>query len=93
MKAGPSPEKISDLQKLLEILRPVVQPDGRRGGPGALGEIVTCSAETPIGDGEFLGINALRWAILASTGYDGTVGVKSDAIPSVRSANEPITKV
>lgn len=93
IKTGASPAKISALRTVLEELRPVIQPDGRTSGPGALGEILTCSAESPIGGGQFLGINALRWAILSSAGFDGTIEVKSDAIPSARPVNDPTGNV
>lgn len=59
---------------MLEDLRPVVQPDPRVSeGPGALGELITCGAETPIGPGRVLGVNAVRWAILAAAGIDGSL--------------------
>ncbi|KAL9127093.1 MAG: hypothetical protein Q9217_003968 [Psora testacea] len=43
-----------------------IQP-GKADGPEALGEIVCCSAETTLG-GQRLGIDKLRWAVLAATG-------------------------
>lgn len=59
---------------MLQDLRPVVQPDPRVSeGPGALGELITCSAETPIGSGRVLGIDAVRWAILSAAGIDGSL--------------------
>lgn len=62
------------LQTMLEGLRPIVQPDSRVSeGPGALGELITCSAETPLGPGRFLGINAVRWAILTAAGINGSL--------------------
>jgi GTP-binding protein len=59
---------------MLEDLRPQVQPDVRVSeGPGALGELVTCSADISIGGGQFLGVNAVRWAILSAAGIDGSL--------------------
>lgn len=71
-KSGISMAKISALQGTLQSLRPIVQPDGRVAGPGALGEILTCSVEGLAGAGGKppLGISAIRWAILAAAGYD-----------------------
>ena len=47
-------------------------------GPNALGEIVGCSAEEALEHNKWLGINNLRWAILAATGFDA----KSTALVS-----------
>ncbi|KAL3475473.1 P-loop containing nucleoside triphosphate hydrolase protein [Aspergillus californicus] len=69
----PPPEKLAGLQTKLQQLKPIVQPDGRTEGPGALGEILTCSAEASLGEGRFLGISAIRWAILSAAGLDGTL--------------------
>ncbi|KAM0094495.1 hypothetical protein ACP6JD_001960 [Aspergillus fumigatus] len=82
VKSGASVANVAALRSLLQDLRPIVQPDGRDEGPGALGEILTCSAETPTGPGQFLGISAIRWAILSAAGFDGTVEVKAESIPS-----------
>lgn len=47
---------------------------GEDEGPGALGEILTCSSETIVGPkGRALGIDAVRWAVCAAAGIDGTV--------------------
>lgn len=59
---------------MLQDLRPLVQPDPRLSeGPGALGELITCSAETSIGPGRVLGVDAARWAILSAAGIDGSL--------------------
>lgn len=74
VKTGASAVSVQRLQKMLEELRPVVQPDPRVSeGPGALGELITCSAEIPIGPGQVLGVNAVRWAILSAAGIDGSL--------------------
>lgn len=65
---------------MLQDLRPIVQPDGRTEGPGALGEILTCGAETCIAPGQFLGVSALRWAILSAAGFGGSVEVKENPV-------------
>ena len=54
------------LDAIVQQLKPMIQPV-KRDGPEALGEIVTCSAEKRI-DGKSLGINNVRWAVLAATG-------------------------
>jgi GTP-binding protein len=74
MKSGASAIGIQRLQDLLRRLQPQVQPDPSiSNGPGALGEILTCSADTPIGPGRVLGIDAVRWAILSAAGIDGSL--------------------
>ncbi|KAL4912545.1 P-loop containing nucleoside triphosphate hydrolase protein [Aspergillus aurantiobrunneus] len=78
----PSAEKLAGLQATLANLRPIVQPNGRTEGPGALGELLTCSAETPIGEGRFLGISSIRWAILSAAGLDGTVEASAEILSS-----------
>ncbi|KAL9609764.1 MAG: hypothetical protein Q9167_005493 [Letrouitia subvulpina] len=41
-------------------------------GPRPLGELIGCSAEASIENGKRLGINNLRWAVLAATGFSTT---------------------
>ena len=88
MKSGATPHRISALRRTLEELRPVVQPAGQ---VGALGEIVTCSAETSLGAGKALGIDALRWSILTATGFGGSVEVKDNTIPGNSSSGKAAT--
>ena len=52
------------LKAFVEGLRSKIQP-GLDDGPEALGEVVTCSAETHVGNDKY-GINAVRWAVLAA---------------------------
>ncbi|KAJ5174323.1 GTP-binding protein EngB [Penicillium canariense] len=74
MKTGASAIGIQRLHDLLHKLKPKVQPDPSASeGPGALGEILTCSADTPIGPGRVLGVDAVRWAILSAAGIDGSL--------------------
>ncbi|KAE8154794.1 P-loop containing nucleoside triphosphate hydrolase protein [Aspergillus avenaceus] len=80
VKSGASAASVATLKTMLQRLRPVIQPDGRVEGPGALGEIVTCSAETPVSPGNALGISAVRWAILSAAGFDGNLNVKPQPI-------------
>ncbi|KAJ6171009.1 GTP-binding protein EngB [Penicillium chermesinum] len=77
-KAGASAIGIQRLQTLLHKLKPDIQPDPRISeGPGALGEILTCSADTFVSPGQALGVDSIRWAILAAAGIDGSLqGVK-----------------
>ena len=67
----PSEDKLlkssSTLRKVVEDIREKIQPK-IEDGPAALGEILTCSATKSLGSAERLGINSVRWAILAATG-------------------------
>ena len=54
------------LDQLCQDLRCKIQP-GNGDGPEALGEILTCSAEANL-QGKKLGVNNIRWAMLAATG-------------------------
>ncbi|KAL2009746.1 hypothetical protein VTN00DRAFT_5553 [Thermoascus crustaceus] len=81
-KTGTPSANIAKLKKFLQDLKPVIQPDGRLEGPGALGEILTASAETSLGNGRYLGVSAVRWAILSAAGFDGYVEAKPAVIPS-----------
>lgn len=55
-----------DLNRIFQEWRGKLQP-GHGDGPEALGEILACSAEAKL-DGKKLGINNIRWAVLAATG-------------------------
>ncbi|KAJ5934991.1 GTP-binding protein EngB [Penicillium verhagenii] len=80
VKSGASAVSVQRLQTMLQDLRPKVQPDIRISeGPGALGELVTCSADVSIGGGQFLGVNAVRWAILSAAGIDGSLQAAQQA--------------
>lgn len=54
------------LDEICSNLKSRVQPGGAD-GPEALGEIICSSAETTL-NGKKLGIERLRWAVLAATG-------------------------
>ncbi|KAB8079475.1 P-loop containing nucleoside triphosphate hydrolase protein [Aspergillus leporis] len=82
IKSGASAAKVASLQTLLQNYRPIVQPDDRSEGPGALGEILTCSPEATISPGKSLGISAIRWAILSATGFDANM--KAQPMPTGR---------
>ena len=58
------------LDRIFERVRKEIQPADCE-HPVALGELIACSAEKSI-HGERIGINNLRWAILAATGLSGT---------------------
>lgn len=59
---------------MLKDMKPVIQPDPyTSGGPGALGEILTCSADVSVGPGQALGVDAIRWSILSAAGIDGSL--------------------
>lgn len=55
------------LVKLCEELRPILQP-GNLDGPEALGELIGCSGEKTLENGQKLGVDRVRWAILAAAG-------------------------
>ena len=57
------------LNRTLEMMRGQIQP-GLGDGPEALGEILACSAEAKLETGPKLGINNVRWAVLAATGFN-----------------------
>ncbi|CAI7593838.1 unnamed protein product [Penicillium pancosmium] len=73
-KTGVSDVGIQRLQSMLKDMKPVIQPDPyTSGGPGALGEILTCSADVSVGPGQALGVDAIRWSILSAAGIDGSL--------------------
>ncbi|KAL4881942.1 P-loop containing nucleoside triphosphate hydrolase protein [Aspergillus karnatakaensis] len=76
----PAAARLTALHKKLYSLRPKIQPDGRTQGPGALGELLTCSAGTALGEGRFLGVSAVRWAIVSAAGLDGGVEGRVEGI-------------
>ncbi|KAL1988358.1 hypothetical protein VTN96DRAFT_10041 [Rasamsonia emersonii] len=83
LKNGVAESKIQELREILHGLRPVVQPDPRLEGPGALGEILTCSAETKVDKTKVpLGVSAIRWSILTAAGFGGSVETKQPIAPS-----------
>lgn len=57
------------LDEICAGLKSRVQP-GQADGPEALGEIICSSAETTL-NGKKLGVEYLRWAVLAATGLGG----------------------
>jgi GTP-binding protein len=72
-KVGVSASNMARLKQVLRDLQPLVQPDheARTEGPGALGEILTCSTEVHANRKQTtLGVSAIRWAILVAAGYD-----------------------
>ncbi|BCS01499.1 translation initiation/elongation factor MRX8 [Aspergillus luchuensis] len=77
LATGVTEERLLQTQKKIQELRPIIQPVGRDEGPGALGEILTCSSKVLRTPGNYLGISPIRWAILSAAGYDGMMEVKS----------------
>ena len=59
------------LRRLLDETRVKIVPEQRH-GPRALEDIVTCSSEKelPVGSGNKIGIDNLRWAVLSAAGLD-----------------------
>lgn len=59
------------LGQLFEETKKRIVPE-QRWGPRALEDVITCSAEkdVPMGSGNKLGIDNLRWAVLSATGLD-----------------------
>ncbi|KAB8229772.1 hypothetical protein ETB97_001860 [Aspergillus alliaceus] len=80
VKSGASAANVAALHNMLQGYKPIVQPAGRSEGPGALGEILTCSAEASISPGKSLGISAVRWAILSAAGFDENM--KAQPVPT-----------
>lgn len=70
------------LDLICDQLKGKIQP-GNGDGPEALGEIVTCSAEATL-EGKKIGINNVRWAVLAATGLGEE---KRKLLPSEMSTN------
>lgn len=63
----------AQLRRLFEDIRAQIQP-GNTGRPEALGEIIACSGERSLkSGGPKLGINHVRWAVLAATGLGDKV--------------------
>ncbi|KAL2840562.1 P-loop containing nucleoside triphosphate hydrolase protein [Aspergillus pseudoustus] len=88
----PAAKKLVELRAILESLKPVVQPVGRNEGPGALGELLTCSSQVRIGPTRFLGVSAVRWAILSAAGLDGTVEARAEIMSLEGSASSSIAR-
>lgn len=67
-------QRASDrLRELFEDIRAKIQP-GNKDRPEALGEIIACSGERSFKPhGQKLGINNVRWAVLAATGLGDQV--------------------
>ena len=85
---GASSICVQRLQALLRDLRLVVQPDPRLSeGPGALGELLTCSAQVTVEAGRALGIDSVRWAILSAAGIYGSLEGRLAPAPSPSSAS------
>ena len=59
---------IAELRRIGEQVRAKIQPK-KSDGPGALGEIVSCCAEKKLNKEQILGLNEVRWAVLAATGF------------------------
>ncbi|KAI9699989.1 MAG: GTP-binding protein [Candelina mexicana] len=80
----PSEEKternLAATRKMLKDMKPIVQP-GSNEGPGALGEILTCSAEKSVERGKKLGIDRVRWAVLSAAGLENYSSTRSRAMP------------
>lgn len=87
-KSRPSCSRIErnlpELDRICDQLKAKIQP-GSGDGPEALGEIVTCSAEATL-EGKKVGINSVRWAVLAATGLGKE---KRKLLPSEMSATIP----
>lgn len=68
----PSPAALEarflELQKIMESVKEVVQPDPEDDG-GAVGDVISCSSEKWI-EGKRLGIDAVRFAMLRAAGLE-----------------------
>ena len=77
-----------ELDRICEQMKGKIQP-GNGDGPEALGEIVTCSAEATL-EGKKLGINNVRWAVLAATGLGEEKRKLSPSEMSTNIANDSV---
>ena len=71
-----------NLRAICDNIRKEIQPTDSE-GPVALGELIACSTEKSI-DGKRIGINNLRWAILAATGRNqcnNNHGISGSMVP------------
>jgi GTP-binding protein len=64
--------RLAKLRNFVDELKLEIQPDASE-GPGALGEVISCSLEMKAVKNRGLGITPLRWAILRAAGFDQTV--------------------
>ncbi|KAI9777972.1 MAG: GTP-binding protein [Candelina submexicana] len=89
----PSEEKternLAATRKMLKDMKPIVQPRSNE-GPGALGEILTCSAEKSVERGKKLGIDSVRWAVLSAAGLENYSSTRSRAMPISSSKQQEI---
>lgn len=88
--------KINQLKKVMENMRPIIQPIGAAAGPGSLGEILSCSTIAKLSppSRNCLGISSIRWSILQATGLaDGfkPEAVNNRSLPSSEPAKDTIT--
>ena len=58
---------IAELRRICEQVRAKIQPR-KSDGPEALGEIISCSADKRLDRETKLGLDQVRWAVLAATG-------------------------
>ncbi|KAL3456307.1 P-loop containing nucleoside triphosphate hydrolase protein [Aspergillus heterothallicus] len=86
----PAAKKLAELRATLESMRPVIQPIGPNQGPGALGELLTCSSQIKSGPTQYLGVSAVRWAIVSAAGLDGTVEARAELMSSVSRSPEHV---
>ncbi len=82
-------QRTSDqLRDIFEDIRTKIQP-GDTGRPEALGEIIACSGERSFKPhGQKLGINNVRWAVLAATGLGDKVRRVSPSEVLIQSTEE-----
>ena len=64
---GKFQSNIAELRRICEQVRAQIQPR-KSDGPEALGEIVSCSADKNLDKKAKLGLNQVRWAVLAAAG-------------------------
>lgn len=59
---------IAELRRICEQMRAKIQPS-KSDGPEALGEIISCSADKRLDKEKKLGLDQVRWAVLAAAGF------------------------
>ncbi|CRG87762.1 putative GTP-binding protein EngB [Talaromyces islandicus] len=82
--------KLNQLKKIMETMRPIVQPIGVSAGPGSLGEMLGCTTVAKLSppSQNCLGISSIRWSILQATGLTGDIKSEEFKSPTL-SSSEP----
>ncbi|PYH46881.1 translation initiation/elongation factor MRX8 [Aspergillus saccharolyticus JOP 1030-1] len=81
LKSGVTERGIAALQTVHRKLRQSFAAMARDShGPPPLGETLTCCAAVQRAPGDYIGISAIRWAIIKAAGYDANVDAEGNVI-------------